>query len=336
MTIGRYLVIGFLSLAWLATTAALATDGEGKLPVQYRDKPFAVTFASETDIWVVGDFGLMLYSPDGGASWERLDAGTKRALYDVSFADAEHGWVVGTSGTILATSDGGRSWSVQESGVIEDLLAVQFLDPRRGFAVGLFATLLETSDGGTSWSPVELVEGSVAETDWEQLDTQVFESPFLNDLFFIDDLRGWIVGEYGVVFVTEDGGKSWERQRTGEQAILFSVAFEDSENGWAVGLGGLILHTTDGGQTWTARESPTAEGLYKIELRNGNGVIVGDAGTLLRTGDNGHTWSLVPNVGVFGWLRGVASPDGQNFFIVGAHGAVLSSPDGGATWKRIP
>lgn len=301
---GRCLVIGFLSLAWLPTTAALAADGEGKLPVQYRDKPFAVTFASETDIWVVGDFGLMLFSPDGGASWKRLD--------------------------------GGGSWTAQESGVIEDLLAVQFLDPMRGFAVGLFATLLETSDGGTSWSLVGLVEGSVAETDWEQLDTQVFESPFLNDIFFIDDLRGWIVGEYGVVFATEDGGKSWERQRTGEQAILFSVAFEDSENGWAVGLGGLILHTTDGGQTWTARESPTAEGLYKMELRNGNGVIVGDAGTLLRTGDDGQTWSLVPNVGVFGWLRGVASPDGQNFFIVGAHGAVWSSPDGGATWKRIP
>ena len=72
MTISpRRVTVGLLSLTWLATTAALATDGEGKLPVQYRDKPFAVTFASQADIWVVGDFGLMLYSPDGGASWER-------------------------------------------------------------------------------------------------------------------------------------------------------------------------------------------------------------------------------------------------------------------------
>jgi photosystem II stability/assembly factor-like uncharacterized protein len=322
-------------LLWLSGTA-LAADGENRLPVQYRDKPFALTFASEADIWIVGDFGLMLHSPDGGGSWERIDAGTTRALYDVSFADAEHGWVVGASGTILATADGGQTWTVQESGTTEDLLAVQFLDASHGFAAGLFATALATTDGGATWEDIMLVEGSVAEADWEQLETQVFESPLLNDVFFIDDRTGWIAGEYGVVFATEDGGETWDRQRTGEQAILFSVAFVDRHKGWVVGLNGLILQTMDGGKTWTPQESPSPEGLYQLVIRNGNGIIVGDAGTLLRTNDGGESWSLDGDVGVFGWLRGVASPDGQNFMVVGAHGAVLTSSDAGATWKRIP
>ncbi len=106
------LVIGFLSLAWLATTAALAADGEGKLPVQYRDKLFAVTFASETDIWVVGDFGLMLHSSDGGRSWSVQESGVIEDLLAVQFLDPMRGFAVGLFATLLETSDGGTSWSL--------------------------------------------------------------------------------------------------------------------------------------------------------------------------------------------------------------------------------
>lgn len=196
-------------VAWLAVLATLGVSpaAPGKLPVQYRDKPLAVHFASQSEIWVAGDHGLVLHSPDGGETWIRVEAGTAQALADVFFVDPGHGWVVGSQGTILTTLDGRASWESQESRVTEDLLAVSFLDPDHGFAVGKFATLLETHEGSDHWTPIELTEGSVAEEDWEQLETQIFEAPLLNDIFFVDGLHGWIVGEYGVVYATEEGGR---------------------------------------------------------------------------------------------------------------------------------
>lgn len=104
-----------------------------------------------------------------------------------------------------------------------------------------------------------------------------------------------------------------------------------------MGLGGLILSTDDGGKRWAPLPSPTEEGLYDIALAEPNSIIVGDAGTLLRSTDGGTTWSTHGgNPEIFGWLRGIASPDGQRFVVVGAHGLVLLSDDGGRSWKRVP
>jgi photosystem II stability/assembly factor-like uncharacterized protein len=45
----------------------------------------------------------------------------------------------------------------------------------------------------------------------------------LHGLFFIDELRGWAVGELGTILTTENGGKNWKLQRRGGQraAVLF-------------------------------------------------------------------------------------------------------------------
>jgi photosystem II stability/assembly factor-like uncharacterized protein len=45
----------------------------------------------------------------------------------------------------------------------------------------------------------------------------------LHGLFFVDELRGWAVGELGTILATEDGGKNWKLQGRGGQraAVLF-------------------------------------------------------------------------------------------------------------------
>jgi hypothetical protein len=64
----------------------------------------------------------------------------------------------------------------------------------------------------------------------------------LTDICFIDSMNGWMVGEYGMVFSTDDGGLTWNRvEHQATEAAMKSVTFPDKQNGWAAGRGGTII-----------------------------------------------------------------------------------------------
>src|SRR5437762_9462682 len=65
---------------------------------------------------------------------------------------------------------------------------------------------------------------------------------------FVDANTGTVVGEYGTIVRTTDGGNSWTIQFSGTTQNLWAVSFKDSNKGTAVGEGGTILGTTDGGE----------------------------------------------------------------------------------------
>src|ERR1700730_7346959 len=70
--------------------------------------------------------------------------------------------------------------------------------------------------------------------------------------FAADGQRGWVVGEYGTILQTRDGGSTWTRQTSGTQSWLSSVSFAaDNQRGWVVGEKGTIQQTRDGGASWT-------------------------------------------------------------------------------------
>ncbi|MCK4339404.1 MAG: hypothetical protein KAW87_05395, partial [Candidatus Cloacimonetes bacterium] len=66
---------------------------------------------------------------------------------------------------------------------------------------------------------------------------------YLNDVFFINENTGWIVGEGHAIQHTCDGGINWVNQTYITNIDLHSVYFIDENTGWAVGESGLILHT---------------------------------------------------------------------------------------------
>jgi photosystem II stability/assembly factor-like uncharacterized protein len=251
----------------------------------------------------VGKFGLILLTKDGGKSWERRPSGTTKTLSAVSFADHKHGFVVGSGGTLLATGDGGATWQPQNSGTKDHLLSVHAVSPNQVFAVGAFGTLLSTADGGHSWRKHELkwdtlIERIVKETGYVE--------PNLNAVYFSSPEVGWIVGEFGLVLHTRNGGQDWTSHRYGiELPQLYAVKFIEARRGWAVGQAGNLIQTTDGGQNWSQLELETKRDLYHVSLESGRGVIVGD-GVVLVSQNGGSIWkskSLKPEQR---WLSGVA------------------------------
>jgi photosystem II stability/assembly factor-like uncharacterized protein len=71
---------------------------------------------ASTQLWVVGDKGLIMMTADGGTSWDQQNSGVTQRLNDVAFSSATNGYAVGNGGTILKTTDGGGTWVNQRSG----------------------------------------------------------------------------------------------------------------------------------------------------------------------------------------------------------------------------
>jgi photosystem II stability/assembly factor-like uncharacterized protein len=102
---------------------------------------------------LVGDYGTIVRTTDGGHSWTIQSSGTKQTLWGVFFTDATNGAAVGENGTILRTTDSGVNWMPQVSGTPLNLRAVTFNDGNNGTAVGESGVILRTTNGGNTWVP---------------------------------------------------------------------------------------------------------------------------------------------------------------------------------------
>ena len=141
----------------------------------------------------------------------------------------------------------------------------------------------------------------------------------LNSVCFIDTNLGWAVGDRGVIWNTQDGGKHWTRQTSPVSCRLESVLFLTRDVGWAVGgfvqqynhhSTGVVLGTQDGGIRWTRVEQMVLPRLLDIRMLDAQqGWAVGYRSLLnpngvLRTEDGGRTWIPLPGRGDQVWLAG--------------------------------
>ena len=154
-----------------------------------------ISFHGISDVWAVGDGGFIAGTHDGGTSWYLLTGLTSQPLRSVWRLDDSHALAVGQQGTVLATSAGPDSvvWSLEPSvGASNNLFGVFLVDLQLGYMVGFNAggLVLRTDDGGVNWMPQQ------ARTTLQ-----------LNDVYFVDRLRGWAVGNGGTVVHTATGGQ---------------------------------------------------------------------------------------------------------------------------------
>ncbi len=329
----------------------------------FRHKLMNVAFADAQHGWTSGDQGLILVTKDGGKTWSPQKSGTQHTLRAISFIDAKRGWMVGGAGTIIKTEDGGQTWKPLNSGTKDDLMCVKFLDDKRGFAAGAFSLFLRTEDGGQTWTDMTdqfseeeesivdttgmsmeekmaaLKDEFAAEGGEEQGESVIPLNPMINEIFFISPLKGWVVGEAGSIWATDDGGMKWVKQKSGTLEDLFGVFFKDENEGWATGLNGTLLYTDNGGKTWKPQVSTVAQSLFDIAVSGDRGYAVGNAATMIETKDGGKTWKEFKPASIqsYSWIRGLTViKDVQDKYVaVGGLGTVMISNDGGITWEKI-
>ncbi|HEU0204742.1 MAG TPA: YCF48-related protein, partial [Burkholderiaceae bacterium] len=147
-------------------------------------------------IVAVGSRGHVLLSDDAGKSWQQADVPVSSDLVAVSFPSATRGWAVGHDGVVLRSTDAGTSWMRQLDGHRAGEILVDYYTRAANAAA-------PKSDAADPKRTAALLEEA------KRFAAQGAENPFL-DVWFADDSTGFVVGAFGLIFRTTDGGTSWE------------------------------------------------------------------------------------------------------------------------------
>jgi photosystem II stability/assembly factor-like uncharacterized protein len=261
---------------------------DASAPDNFATSHNATFFLNEQLGWIVGNFGRVFLTTDGGTSWQYQGrTNVFDNILSVRFLTPSQGIVVGrvepsrgaTTGIILRTTDSGKTWIRASFADIASINAVTFINNTKGWAVGSGGAILLTLDGGQTW--MRQPSGTARD---------------LLDVSFVDDNHGWIVGgggESAVIIRTTNGGATWTRQSPPTDNQLRGVFFVNTQTGWAVGRSGTILGTLNGGDTWRQQQSGTTADLNSLAFVNSvRGWVVGDSGVVLRTLNAGYTPTL--------------------------------------------
>jgi len=304
--------------------------------------------------YVVGDYGTIMKTTDGGVTWIALSGAAKpsSSYYGIYFVNANNGFVAG-SNSILHTTDGGNTWNKQSYPLSVDVLFrdIFFTDTRTGYLVG------ETSVPGND--TVFFLKTTNAGEDWLRLNTPIYAGN--QRVFFSDSMHGTVVGDsgnYGTyswsVIRTTDAGATWTWQNTplnDSTGWPWGLYFSNNNNGTIVGTASssntpAILRTTDGGNTWI-RQSCSLERavLRDVSYTDSlNGMIVGGeyninnqvVGLILKTTDGGTSWTKIShpleNLEKRYFSRIVSLNENVKF--VSSSAGILYTTNGGATWTK--
>lgn len=262
-----------------------------------------------TDVWVtgnkiavVGERGHILTSADEGRTWVQGKVPVQVLLTGVHFANEQVGWAIGHEAVILNTRDGGATWDVQ------------YAHPHKTFS-----------------------EDELNELSEEEFNTLPrYGSPLLG-LWFKNENEGFVVGAYGMLLHTRDGGANWEdwsgRVDNPDNWHLNAVGSVDGSTVYIAGERGTLFRSQDGGTEWETLDSPY-EGSWFGMITGPEPeqvMLFGLGGNLFSSSDAGEIWNEIENPADSSLMAGVRL-DRQNIVLVGNSGTILTSRDGGKTY----
>jgi len=267
----------------------------------------------------VGERGVIIYSDDSGESWKQADVPTSITLTAVCFPGPRNGWAVGHSGVVLHSTDAGQTWMRQMDGVAAAKI--------------IFDTAKANADS----------KGPQDEKAQQQLSSaQLFlddgpDKPFL-DLYFKNDQEGFIIGAFGLIFRTQDGGKTWQPwlDHTENDGGLNLYSIRAAGNTYYItGEQGLFLMSMDDGNSFKKVATPYIGTFFdEVTATTGEILLVGLLGHAYWSADEGVTFnkSEVPNEVSFS--SAIRLEDGTMMFSNQA-GVIMASSDNGRTIKVL-
>lgn len=320
----------FWSITALFLWGLAGTAGAETVPrSSIRQNLFTTCTSPTGQRWIVGELGRIYSTKDNGQTVQQSEVDSKEAFLSIACATDGALFISGQHGMVMRSRDNGKSWQKLETGTDRWLLSVRFADANVGIAVGDYGIIVRTENGGDSWTRVALPADIPLPEDIAEIIQP--GDVLLYGADFVSPSQGWIVGEFGVILTTVDGGRTWTAQQSPVETTLFGVTFDGPLRGWAVGIEEVLLHTEDGGITWNRQHVPPREGfvlaLYNVAVVGNVGWAVGDSGLLLRSTNGGRSWERVqlPIQFAANWLRGIDLNNDDEGLIVGGNGIMIAT-----------
>ncbi|MEX2475737.1 YCF48-related protein [Marinobacter sp.] len=285
-------------------------------------------------IVAAGERGHIIFSDDQGETWVQGQVPVSVTLTSIDFGTAEHGWAVGHSGVVLHSADAGKSWELQLTGTEASKIAIEGKQEQIAEMEERIEEAPEEEKGDLEWA----LDDIFFAIENMEADLEVGPVNPLMDVWFEDENHGFVVGAYGMILRTTDGGESWEDASAQiDNAQNFHLNGITDITGGAlvvVGEGGQIHVSTDGGDTWERRESPYSGSLFGV-IGTGqvNGILAfGLRGNMMMSTDLGQSWKTVTNEAGATVMNGMVADDGR-ITLVGNSGVVLMSTNGGESFR---
>ncbi len=187
--------IGFL----ITSTGLYKTIDGGETWISTFSAPcISISFPSQNVGYLHGDSNSIFKTIDGGETWTlstpNANPGNISIVSPLFFTAEDKGFFGGYYyGAFTKTLDGGATWNCINTDCQSDIgvgiRSIYFYSATIGYAVCQSQNnILKTVDGGETWTSQNIAEAT------------------LNDVFFIDENVGFIVGSSGEIFKTENGG----------------------------------------------------------------------------------------------------------------------------------
>lgn len=206
-------------------------------------------------------------------------------------------------------------------------------------------------------------------TKWTKLNTEAYSGK-QDDIFFLDENRGWYGNGKGRFYQTTNGGLTWQLQSEKIGTFWRCLAFLDSAHGFAGNVGtdyfpGVtdtipLYETFDGGRNWKpaqAIKGGMPKGLCALFVQKtpfvNQGILahkttvwaagrVGSPAWVMKSTDEGKSWSA-QELNQTAMIFDLVMTDTKTGFICGASDAdvskakpqVLKTTDAGKSWKIV-
>jgi len=286
----------------------------------------------------VGERGHVIISDDDGSSWLQSDVPVMSTLTSVYFIDETTGWAVGHDAVVLKTQDAGKTWVKQLDGFEANAMV---LEQAKHVKAELEAELKKAEVMGDE-DRIELAEENLenatyaledAEIDFEDKSTK----PLL-DVWFKNSSEGYVVGAYGMIFKSTNGGNTWKdwsgHVENPDRFHLNAITQVSDQRMMIVGEAGLMLRTQDNGDNWEQMFSPYEGSFFGITSLTKQGVQLayGLRGNLARSDNFGSSWKLM-DTKTEQSLIGATDRLGRVAYVVGNGGAFIKGIDQGRKWE---
>ncbi len=143
-----------------------------------------------------------------------------------------------------------------------------------------------------------------------------------------------VVGNYGVIVVSNDDGQSWQRQKLEPQSSLIDVTNCPDGSLVALAMEGQVWVSQDNGSSWTEHDMVTAEVPQALTCDpSGHLWVVASYGTILSSPDLGVNWEAqsFDEDMILTHIQFFNSSDG---LLTGEFGTLALTRDGGQSWER--
>ncbi len=305
----------FISISLIFVISVISVSGSGPVEGEIwtfnpMDTLYDIVYLNEKKAVIVGSQGKILVSHSKYNNlWSPRDSKVWEGFTCLSFIDEKMGLAGGHGGIIIRTMDGGETWKIVRESSLQSqpILDIELVSENVAYACGGYDLMIKSVDGGNTWNDIPTGETIIyGGMDFINEKVGFIVGEFGTVMKTLNGGKTWIkkrIGNYkgsmfgvtvlspgkiltygvrGALYMSRDGGNSWENKSVDVEKGLFRAAYKGNDI-VIVGSVGIMLISRDGGKTFTLENHPNLVYLSGVCAHpEGGFMCVGQAGTIYR------------------------------------------------------